>query len=185
MELGDEYDYTDTGVPLGYRYPSVFEIPVDLRPMLNTKPLRNFPKGPTGQRGPGARQGRDRKTFWCLSCESAVKNQATTWCRQCENKRNAMSRQASRATAAGRPTTVTLPIEVLVRLVSLSDAVVDRISAATLEFVRPNMNGGAIDDLMLATKDLAAYLTSEIRPEVQRARHPAATPDQVQRNNIR
>lgn len=185
MDQSDEYEYTDTGIPLAYRYPSVLDIPIDVRPVINAKALSGYPKGPTGQQGPGARQGRDQKTFWCLSCDTAVDKATKTWCRRCELDRNSAGRKESRAEAAGRATTVTLPIEVLVKLVGLSDAVIDRIGDATLEFDRPHMIGGAIDDLMLATKDLAGYLTREVRPAVQQARHRTVTAEEVRRNNAR
>lgn len=185
MDLSDEYDYTETGIPLGYRYSSVLDIPVDVRPVVNAKNLADYPKGPSGQRGPGARMGRDRKTFWCLTCNTAVATPSKTWCRSCETARNAAGRRASRAEEAGRPTSITFPVEVLAELVRLSDAVIDRIGDATMEFDRPHMTGGAIDDLMLATKDLAGYLTREIRPSVRQASFRTVTPDEVRRNNRR
>lgn len=185
MELGDDYEYTDTGIPLAYRFPTVFDIPVDVRPVVNAKPLSNYPKGPTGQPGPGPRQGRDRKTFWCLSCDTAVDKATKTWCRKCELARNSAGRKESRADAAGRPTHITFPVDVLTELVRRSDAVIERIGDATLEFDRPHMTGGAIDDLMLATKDLAGYLSREVRPAVQGAKHRTVTAEEVQRNNAR
>lgn len=184
MDLGN-YELTETGIPLGYRYQSVFDIPIDVRPVVNVKNLADYPKGPTGQQGPGARQGRDRKTYWCLTCDTAVPTSTKTWCRKCEADRNAAGRRVSRAEAAGRPTSVAFPVEVLNELVRLSDEVINRIGDATLEFDRAHMTGGAIDELMLATKDLARYLSHEIRPNVRGANFRTVTSEEVRRHNGR
>lgn len=176
-------EFTESGIPLGKRYESIFDIPADVRPMINVKPLP--PKGRSGEKGPGARMGRDHRTYWCLGCDTAVATSGTTWCTPCERERNAAARRATRAAEAGHPTSVTFPIEVLERLVHLTDKVIDNIGDATLEFDRPHMTGGAIDSLMVSTKDLTGFLRDHIRPEVKRALGPrAATAAEVrQRRN--
>lgn len=170
MDIADEYELNESGIPLGYRYESVLDIPIDVRPVSTAWSVSKFPKGPNGRQGPGPRMGRDQKTYWCRSCETAVSTKTRSWCRPCENERNANARRISRAAGAGRATSVEFRLEVLVELVRRSEAVIDRIALATIEFDRVTMTGGAIDELMIATKELAGYLSREIRPEVQRAK---------------
>ncbi|MDN4161132.1 hypothetical protein [Nocardioides abyssi] len=179
MNFDAEYELTQTGIPLGYRYEAASAVPVDVRPVVAPKPISEFPKGPSGQAGPGARVGRDQRTYWCLSCETAVPTATRTWCKRCSNKRDADARRVSRAAEEGRPSEVSFPLEVLTELVRYTEAVIDTIGVATMEFDRVHMSGGAIDDLMLATKDLAGYLSREIRPAVQNAKFGTVTAEQV------
>ncbi|MFC5492286.1 hypothetical protein [Nocardioides caricicola] len=76
------------------------------------------------------------------------------------------------------------PLDVLVELVRRSEAVIDRIGLATIEFDRETMSGGAIDELMIETKQLAGYLSREIRPEVMRARFGTTTVEEAAQRRV-
>lgn len=163
-----------SGLVINTRY-RFDEIPPDVR--ATTAPLRlsDLPKGPNGVRLGGPRPGRDHATYWCRTCETPVDSQTTSLCDACAKERNADARRAARQADRGLPASLELPMRDLNELVDLVDAVVDRVGAATIEFDRPHMEGGAIDELMLATKALVRFVTENIRPDVLHARHKPAT----------
>ena len=123
-------------------------IPDGSMPTRKPIPARELPLA-ADRRTFGARSGSDG-TRWCYSCNTTLDPTGTrSFCQPCQVTRNGMS-QAQRRTNNAIPLTRAEAEAIVAR----ADAVMNALVTATVHFERPYMNGGWIDRLMLATKDL-------------------------------
>lgn len=118
--------------------------------MPNRKPIPARELALSTERRPfGARTGSDG-TRWCYSCDTTLESDGgRSFCQPCQVTRNGMS-QAQRRTNNAIPLTRAEAEAIVAR----ADAVMAALGRASVHFERPYMNGGWIDRLMLATKEL-------------------------------
>lgn len=158
-------------VPVGTRYDSVYDIPEDIRPIVAPRPVEAFPVE-RGRKPPAPRRARDESVYFCLSCETVVASAQQSFCATCNTERETGQRQSTRVARkrAGQDLTrVGVPIGVLNDLLERTYKFDALVGAATREFDRAHMTGGAIDRLMLGTKDYVRYIEATFLEDVQKA----------------
>jgi hypothetical protein len=157
------------GLPVGWTYASADAVPTPDRAVEAPTPVDDVPLGTDL---PGPRLSRNGVSYFCRGCETVLARRSATsvpktFCAACEVTWNQRRVRAANRTARQQ---ISLPTALLDRLQELAEQIEYAVGGAVMEFRRRRIpNGGPIDDLMLASKDLAALLI-----EVRDAREAGA-----------
>lgn len=102
---------------------------------------------------------------WCLCCDTTISTRANA--AFCDHHRTARNTQIA---AGNRVPIAPIPIEAVEEIVRRTDAVMTALGRASASFnAMPNPpRGGWVDELMLATKNLAGAVEGTLRPHVKR-----------------
>lgn len=102
---------------------------------------------------------------WCLCCDTTISTRANAaFCDRHRTERN------TQIAAGARVSVAAIPTDAVEEIVRRTDAVMTALGRATVRFnAMPNPpRGGWVDDLMLATKNLAGAVDGTLRPYVKR-----------------